>query len=115
MNARVAAVVRLTDEIVGAVPKTLAPVPVSSVRRAARFALVAVPRNVAAPVARPVTLPIAGVQVAAEIAVVRPFAFCVVVMQDVALPNVPTLLLTVARVTAPPDATVASPENNELI
>src|SRR5206468_3398783 len=41
--------------IVGLVPKTAAPVPVSSVRAASRFADDGVPRKVATPVPSPVT------------------------------------------------------------
>jgi hypothetical protein len=55
--------------------------------------------------------PRAGVHVAAEIAVIRPLALAVVVMQVVAEPKVPTLALTVARVRAPEVVLiVASPE-----
>jgi hypothetical protein len=42
-------------EIVGPVPNTFAPVPVSSVKAAARFADVGVARNVATPVPKPDT------------------------------------------------------------
>ena len=56
---------------------------------------------VATPVPKPVTLLTAGAHVAADIAVVRPLALLVTVTQDVALPKVPTLLLTVASVSTP--------------
>jgi hypothetical protein len=83
---------------VGPPAKTLAPVPVSSVRAAARFALDGVPRNVATPVPSPVIEPTAGVIVIVEAAVIRPLPFTVNVGAAVAEPNDPTLLFTVARV-----------------
>jgi hypothetical protein len=63
--------VKVSVAIVGDVPNTAAPDPVSSVRAAAKFALVDVPRNVATPVARPLTpveigRPVAFVRVPAE-------------------------------------------------
>src|SRR4051812_29751392 len=76
----------------------------------------AVPRlmasAVATPVPRPVMVPNAGVHVAAETAVVSPLALLVTVTHEVALPNVPTLELTVASVVAhDPDGFVTSPVN----
>lgn len=52
VSARPVALVRV---MVGAVPKTKAPVPVSSVTQAARLALEGVPKNVAQPVPKPET------------------------------------------------------------
>ena len=93
--------------IVGDVANTAAPVPVSSVSAASRFALDGVAKNVPTPVPSPVTLPISGVIVVALAAVTNPFALTVIAVDCVALPKLPTLPLTVARVKAV--APVASP------
>ena len=154
------------DVIVGEVPNTFAPLPVSSVRAVASCAEVKEPREVAfptdvtapvrlafvvtfpavsheavpvrfvaspeegvpsahpfitgdhavptltaravpIPVPSPVIDPIAGVMVTFDTAVVSPFAFTVTCGDSVADPKVPTLLLTVASVSAV--APVASP------
>lgn len=79
---------------VGEVAKTLAPVPVSSVRSAARLPLVGVPRNVAAPAAKPDT----------PVEIGRPVA-----LVSVPLAGVPSAGVTsvgdVARTTAPEPVT----------
>ena len=82
----------------GAVPNTNAPEPVSLVTAAARFALVGVARKVATPVPSPEMLPMAGAQVAAEAAVIRPLALTVNAAHAVAEPKLPVLELTVASV-----------------
>lgn len=85
---------------VGLVAKTFAPVPVSSVNAAARFAEEGVAKKVATLVPKPVIEPTAGVIVVLAAAVMRPFPLTVKVPAAVADPNAPTLLLTVARVPA---------------
>lgn len=96
--------------MLGAVPKTAGPVPVSSVRQPRRLALDAVPSHVAQPVASPVTLPIAGVHVVCDAAVASPLALYVTVVHCVAEPKLPTLALTVASVNTPVAESVASPD-----
>jgi hypothetical protein len=56
------------------------------------------PSAVATPVPRPVTLPIVGVQVAADAAEIRPLALTVTVAHCVVEPKLPTLALTVPSV-----------------
>jgi hypothetical protein len=57
----------------------------------------------------PVTLPMAGVHVVCDAAVIRPFAFTVNVTQLVAEPKLPTFALTVASVDTPAAFSVQSP------
>ena len=62
------------EEIVCAVPKTLAPLPVSSVSAAARLALDGVARKAATLVPSPVTLAMAGVVESASVATLKALA-----------------------------------------
>ena len=55
-----------------------------------------VPKAVATPVPRPVTLAIAGVQVTCDAAVSKPLALTVKATHDVAEPKEPTFALTVS-------------------
>jgi hypothetical protein len=85
---------------VGVLANTLAPVPVSSVKAAAKLADVGVAKKVPTPVPRPVIEPTAGVIVLVEAAVINPLPLTVKAGAAVADPKEPVLVLTVARVVA---------------